>query len=92
MRHRTELQQLTIEGGVEVVAAKDLSPTWGGARQGAGRPKGEVRTRTISCRIPEELYSFIESRASRAGQSVSRYLAALIEECELGYIEHFDSC
>lgn len=84
MRHRRELQQLTIEGGHEVVASLDLSPTWGGARPGAGRPKGSEPTRTISIRVKESLYNYLASRAARSHQTVGRYLVALIEECELG--------
>lgn len=84
MRHRRELQQLTIEGGHEVVASLDLSPSWGGARQGAGRPKGSEPTRTISIRVKESLYNYLASRAARSHQTVGQYLVALIEECELG--------
>lgn len=84
MRHRRELQQLTIEGGYEVAASLDLSPSWGGARPGAGRPKGSEPTRTISIRVKESLYNYLASRAANSHQSIGQYLVALIEECELG--------
>lgn len=84
MRHRTELQQLTIDGAHEVVAVHDLSPTWGGSRPGAGRPRGSEPTRTISIRVRESLYDYLASRAARSHQTIGAYLVALIEECELG--------
>lgn len=87
MRRRRELQQLTIDGNVEVVASVVLSPKWGGARKGAGRPKGKARTRTISCRISEELYNLMEIRACQTDQSISAYLSYLIEESELSSTE-----
>ena len=86
MRHRTELQQLTIDGSHEVVAVRDLSPTWGGARPGAGRPRGDRRTRTISVRVSESLYNVMQSHAMACNQTIGAYLTALLEECELGDI------
>lgn len=87
MRHRTELQQLTIEGPAEVVAVRDLSPTWGGARPGAGRKKGDARTVTISFRVPAQIKRILELRAEESGHSLSEYLVQLIQDVEIGRIE-----
>ena len=80
MRHRRELQQLTIEGGHEVVATLDLSPTWGGARAGAGRPRGSSKTRVISVRVSDELYQKVSERAQKSQKTVNQLLAAILEE------------
>lgn len=82
MRHRRELQQLTIEGGHEVVASIDLSPTWGGARPGAGRPKNQEQTVTISIRVPIGLRDLLLDRAHGMRQSLSEYLVQMIRDCE----------
>lgn len=80
MRHRRELQQLTIDGPAEVVATLDLSPTWGGARPGAGRPRGSSKTRVISVRVSDELYLKVSERAQKSKKTVNQLLAAVLEE------------
>lgn len=82
MRHRTELQQLTIDGSHEVVAVHDLSPTWGGSRPGAGRPRGSEPTVTISIRVPIDLRDLLLDRAHGMRQSLSEYLVQMIRDCE----------
>lgn len=82
MRHRRELQQLTIDGKAEVVATVDLSPTWGGARQGAGRPRNQEQTVTISVRVPVGLRDILLDRAHGMRQSLSEYLVQMIRDCE----------
>lgn len=82
MRHRIELQQLTIYGPPEVVATLDLSPTWGGARKGAGRPKGVSNSDTISIRVPTELKSLLVARAAEYHMTLSEYLVQMIRDCE----------
>lgn len=84
MKKRRELRQLTIEGGHEVVASVDLSPTWGGKRKGAGRPKTAADSVTISVRVPSELRSLLQARASCMHMSLSEYLVQMIRDCELG--------
>lgn len=79
MRHRTELQQLTIDGNYEVVAVRDLSPTWGGARQGAGRKQSAVPSVTVSVRITADTRERIETIAEARGWTVTRYLRQMIE-------------
>lgn len=74
MRHRRELKQLTIEGGAEVVASVDLSPSWGGARPGAGRPKTSADTTTISLRLPSSACRILDQIAEARGQSRTEYL------------------
>lgn len=86
MRKRRELRQLTMDGGYEVEAVRELQTTWGGKRPGAGRPKTSEPTRTISIRVKEVLYDYLASRAARSHQTIGQYLVALIEECELGDI------
>lgn len=78
MRHRRELQQLTIDGGHEVVASLDLSPTWGGARKGAGRPKRDWQTRTISVRVPLVLYNAIIKVAEVRDETITQYLTEML--------------
>ena len=82
MRHRRELQQLTIDGNAEVVASVDLSPTWGGARPGAGRPKNQEQTVTISIRVPIGLRDILLDRAHGMRQNLSEYLVQMIRDCE----------
>lgn len=83
MRHRRELQQLTIEGEAKVVATVDLSPTWGGKRQGAGRKKLYPDTVTISVRLCPWEKKLLEHRAKQNGQTLSSYIVQLIRDCEL---------
>ena len=78
MRHLRELQQLTIDGGHEVVATLDLSPTWGGARKGAGRPSQGVKTKSVSVRLPLAVVNALGRVAKSRGQSNSEYLKDMI--------------
>lgn len=58
---------------------------WGGARKGAGRPKKERKTETLSVRITAGFKPVIEFRARAKGySSISQYVAALINEDALG--------
>lgn len=86
MRHRTELQQLTIDGSHEVVAVRDLSPTWGGARKGAGRKKGDIKTVNVSVRVPEEVHWQLRVGAKRLGVSVSGFARLLLHEGSKKYM------
>lgn len=83
-RARTELQQLTIDGGHEVVAILDKQPTWGGCRKGAGRKISAEPTVTISFRISSSLEKYLTIFADDQGVSVSatakRLLLERIEE------------
>lgn len=85
-RHRTELQQLTINGPAEVVAVRDLSPTWGGARPGAGRKKGKIKTVTVSVRIPEVVHWHLRIGARRSGMSVADFVRMLLDEGSSRYM------
>jgi hypothetical protein len=61
------------------------SPNWGGAREGAGRPKkAEGKKKTYSFTLPQELVEELEIRASVQGLSRSEALAQLLAEtfCE----------
>lgn len=82
MRHRRELQQLTIDGAPEVVATLDLSPTWGGTRAGAGRPKGPTQSVTISIRVPAAMRDLLQDRAHGLHMTLSEYLVQMIRDCE----------
>lgn len=77
------MSQLTLDGSAEEVASLDLSPTWGGARPGAGRPRTAPETATIAIRVPTKVKQLITARASSQGMTVSAYLAQLIYDCEL---------
>lgn len=83
MRKRRELRQLTMDGGYEVEAVRELQTTWGGKRPGAGRPKTAADSVTISVRVPTELRSLLQARAMAAHQTLSDYLLQMIRECEL---------
>lgn len=78
-RKRRELRQLLIDGTYEVEAVKVLQDTWGGRREGAGRPKTRPDTVTISVRVPEAMAGLIRARAASCGQSVSAWLVDLIK-------------
>lgn len=82
MKKHRELRQLTIDGGHEVVASVDLSPTWGGKRKGAGRPKKIDRTVTISIRLSPVMRSLLQERASCMEMSLSEYLVQVIRDSE----------
>lgn len=86
MRHRTELQQLTIDGTHEVVAVRDLSPKWGGSRKGAGRPRGDQRTKTISVRISEEIDWHLRVAAKKTGMGVAEFVRMAIDETAKRYM------
>lgn len=77
-RHRRELQQLNLDGSAEVVKRLDLSPSWGGKRPGAGRPKKYNPTATISVRVSAGVAAMVQRRAAECGQSVSAWLIDLI--------------
>lgn len=86
MRHRRELQQLTFDGAPEVVATLDLSPTWGGARPGAGRKKGDNKTLTVSVRVPVEVYLRLRVGAKRSGVSAADFVRMLLDEGSQRYM------
>lgn len=79
-RKRTELQQLTIDGGHEVVAILDKQPTWGGRRKGAGRKISAAPTVTISFRVSTRLASYLAIFAARQGNSQSATAKRLLLE------------
>lgn len=79
-RHKRQLQQLTIDGSVEVVAEVDLSPSWGGKRRGAGRPRTAEPSRVLALRLPASLYAELERSADRYGISPAAYLRELLTE------------
>ena len=90
-RARTELQQLTIDGGHEVVAILDKQPTWGGRRKGAGRPKTSSSSHSVTIRLSEYSFRCLADIASIRGETatatalhaVSLYIEMLTEEPEL---------
>lgn len=86
MRHRTELQQLTIDGGHEVVAVRDLSPTWGGSRPGAGRPRGDKVTITVSVRLPEDIHGHLRLAAIKTGMGMAEFVRMAIDEVAKRYV------
>ena len=79
-RARTELQQLTIDGGHEVVAILDKQPTWGGRRKGAGRKISTEPTVTISFRISSRLARFLGVIADGQGATLSATAKKLMLE------------
>lgn len=83
MRKRRELRQLTMDGGYEVTAVKELQTTWGGKRPGAGRPKTAADSVTISVRVPAELRDLLLDRAHGMRQTLSEYLLQMIRDCEM---------
>lgn len=89
-RKRTELQQLTIDGGYEVVATLDKQPTWGGRRKGAGRPKTSSNSHSVTIRMSAydfhrlEDVALIRSETATASAlyAVRLYLDKMIEAPE----------
>lgn len=79
-RKRRELRQLTIDGGYIVEASKDLQSTWGGARQGAGRPRSRPDSKTVSVRLPMYLYEYLDKGAEALDLTVSELLRGLVED------------
>lgn len=79
-RARTELQQLTIDGGHEVVAILDKQPTWGGRRKGAGRKISAEPTVTISFRLSSRLEKYLTIFADGQGVSISATAKRLLLE------------
>lgn len=77
-RARTELQQLTIDGGHEVVAILDRQPTWGGRRRGAGRPKTCLDSRTVSVRVSSYTWQCLEAAAAAQGVTPSCIVKRLL--------------
>lgn len=82
-RARTELQQLTIDGGHEVVAILDKQPTWGGRRKGAGRPRTSAEMHTVSFRVSS--YSLECLRAAAAARDTTP--SALVKKLVLAALE-----
>lgn len=83
MRKKRQLIQLQIDAPPVVMAERDLQPTWGGSRRGAGRKKGTRDTVTVSIRMTRPLKSLIDMRSQSAGVSTSEYLLRLIRDVEL---------
>lgn len=89
-RARTELQQLTIDGGYEVVATMDKQPTWGGCRKGAGRPKTSANSHSVTIRLTKYDYHRLQDVAEIRSETVTAaalhalrsYLNEMIEEPE----------
>lgn len=89
-RARTELQQLTIDGGHEVVAILDKQPTWGGRRKGAGRPKTSRNSHSVTVRLSTYDFHRLEDVAiirsetvtASARHAIQLYLEMMIEEPE----------
>jgi len=83
-RARTELQQLTIDGGHEVVAILDKQPTWGGRRKGAGRKISAEQTVTISFRVSSRLANYLtvfaDSQDASQSATAKRLLLERMEE------------
>ena len=70
-RKRTELQQLTIDGGHEVVAILDKQPTWGGRRKGAGRPKTSSNSHSVTIRLSTFNFHRLEDVAIIRSETVT---------------------
>lgn len=68
-RARTELQQLTIDGGHEVVAILDKQPNWGGRRKGAGRPKTCEFQHKVTIRISSYTFACLKAAAAAQGST-----------------------
>lgn len=89
-RARTELQQLTIDGGHEVVAVLDKQPNWGGRRKGAGRPKTSESSHSVTIRLPKFEYLRLKSAALIRSETVTAtalhalqlYLEMMIDDPE----------
>ena len=77
-RARTELQQLTIDGGHEVVAILDKQPTWGGRRKGAGRPKTSHSNHAITIRVSSYTLACIRAAASDSCPTPSAVVKKLV--------------
>lgn len=92
-RARTELQQLTIDGGHEVVTILDKQPTWGGRRKGAGRKISAEPTVTISFRLSSRLEKYLTIFADSQGVSISATAKRLLLERmeELGVAADYSS-
>ena len=52
--------------------------TWGGARAGAGRKKGE-ETVYFGCRLKVETKQFLQDQAAQAGITVTEALETIIQ-------------
>lgn len=85
-RKRTELQQLTIDGGHEVVAILDKQPTWGGRRKGAGRPKTSDCSHAVTIRVSTHTLQCLKSAAAARDTTVS----ALVKRSVLRSLEILD--
>ena len=54
--------------------------TWGGRREGAGRPKSEViKKRRALCFFDDE-WELIQQKAKQRGMSMSKYIYYLVEQ------------
>lgn len=61
---------------------KQEKKTWGGARHGAGRPKGEECVRTITIRIPADVAEILDAQPKRAAyiiEAIRAYAASSAE-------------
>ena len=47
-------------------SSEEKKTGWGGARAGAGRPKGRYNFRTIGLRIPEDVAEIIDRQPNRS--------------------------
>ncbi len=47
-------------------------------RRKAGRPRGRIRTRAVSCRLPEAAVAVLMAEALAAGRSVAAVLAEAV--------------
>ncbi|MBJ2184580.1 MAG: hypothetical protein JFR38_08760 [Muribaculaceae bacterium] len=47
-------------------SSEEKKTGWGGARAGAGRPKGRNNFRTIGLRIPEDVAEIIDRQPNRS--------------------------
>lgn len=77
-RARTELQQLTIDGGHEVVAILDKQPTWGGRRKGAGRPKTRPSSHSITIRVSSYTLACLRAAANDRYSTPSAVVKKLV--------------
>lgn len=77
-RKRRELQQLTIDGGHEVVAVLDKQPDWGGRRRGAGRPKTSDKVYAVTCRITAIDMAILDKMAGEQSRPRSAIAAELL--------------
>lgn len=69
---------------------KKMSPvsgtaTWGGAREGAGRPRKTIATKTISVRVNTIMHARMETAAERADLKLTDWVRAVLFTAAIKY-------